>query len=1207
MAHQVFDLDADEYLVGGVSQRWLKDPRPLIDAALVPPGEIRYLDLVVARRENDRGGVFHFEEVTTGTRTNGHDLSTQVESAGVFRLAVGDTYFDFPVADDSGGDEPYAIDFSGATQTAYNAWRDANLSTTSGETAASFTIWDGAGTNPYTPVLQSVETNGAGTVVTLTYNWGLDTGSVPAVGDFTLSPTKTITGVVVSGRTVALTVSAAFTDSDTIIIDYAPGTNRIKGTTGYEAEGANWSVTNSVDTTAPTLQSAETNEAGNEILLTFSEALDDAHVPPITTLPVTVAGAARALADSGVTISDEIVTLALSAPVDQGEAVTVAYAQPSVASTRLQDETGNEVATFAAQAVTNRVPVNTDLFEIVLTDIWNSGAEEKWWRETDGVPADVLVQDTAATMNLYAYNFDPPSPLRTVLIEVPRFSEAIERDAGEFVIEKTDGTKLLEFDFPTYTTGSVDGYQAPDQTDATMAAFIAYAGDLVVRITQGAAPADPLGIKLALGKPQYTGFDIDALNIALSIGGTPQSCYVGTLSGNGFVFLGPADFPFTPNTSQVVLVPNSGSTTLRLAFETSSISQALDADFVGAASFQVRAPDGTVLFASDFTADMTALNYDIPYTAAERDAIRALLNSTVTIEFFKPGPAPFHVGADAQSLGMALALGTPEAREGAASDLQIGLSLGGTGGAFTGSRHPLPKTAEEQFQETAHSFAAANTTGSTAARIFLQLVSGLVLLFFDNDLRTGSAFTNYVALDPDYLADLITVRITATDDGTLLHESAATTGVQRSSGGYQFGTYDDAKRLAFNAETNGVTVEFVLRDMPGPLVIVRTLPTPLGIGLALSDADLQYRNLYALGLQPQVAIPDVLGDVTALPEAWGARLAVAQANLEYRNALPLDLGIGLELERPFGPYLSVPPLGMGLAPGEPIIPVRTLPTPLGAGLGFGMPQGYSLSILGEAHPLNIDLALAEAIGSGLVAPRALGMGLGLGGPIIPVRTLPEGLPIGASLGKAWGYSFAIPLEPHRLRVTLFIDALVKSLERFYLNPVNIGLRLHDAAHVPARLGMAYPLPMRLYMARPDIAARSGDPNTLRVAVHLRSGFGASSGITWPADLPQGMLERGFESRLSDSLRISPVEQDGPRTSRMYTEGIDEISGRMLMTEAEYDRFFTFYDQNLRGGTRRFLMPVPLTDELGLVEFTEPPVRVRSGINWEVSISLRWVG
>ena len=127
----------------------------------------------------------------------------------------------------------------------------------------------------------------------------------------------------------------------------------------------------------------------------------------------------------------------------------------------------------------------SDLVSITLTDIWNFSSEEKWWREINGVPANLIRQDTAATINVYAYNFGPPSPLRSVYAELPRLTADIENNAGEIVYETSDGTELLRFDFPTYNSEVLSGYPSPDQSSTTMATFVAYTGDLVFRVTRG--------------------------------------------------------------------------------------------------------------------------------------------------------------------------------------------------------------------------------------------------------------------------------------------------------------------------------------------------------------------------------------------------------------------------------------------------------------------------------------------------------------------------------------------------------------------------------------------------------------------------------------------------------------------------------------------------------------------------------------------------
>ena len=956
MAHQVFELAAGEYLVGAVSKRWLKNPRPLVDTALVPSGETRYLDLVVARTESDRGGVFHFEEVATGTRTAGHDLSSTVESSGIFRIAVGDTYFDFPVADDSGGDEPYAIDFAGATQTAFNAWRDTNLPGTAGDTAGQFWIWDGAGTNPYIPTLQSVETNGAGTVVTLTYDWALDTGSTPAAGDFTLSPAKTISGVVVSGKTVALTVSAAFSEGDSITLDYTPGTNPLRGTTGYQAAALSGeAVENGVDTTAPTLQSAATNEAGNQILLTFSEALDDAHVPPITALPVTVAGAARALADSGVTISGETVTLALSSPVDQGEAVTVAYAQPSVASTRLQDETGNEVATFAAQAVTNSVPVNTDLVNLEVP-AWTAGSDDRFWRNIDGVPAELLVQDMDGSIFVYAYNYDPPSPVRSIFIVMPQLSAAIERDAGKIVIETTDRTTLLEFDFPEYdTTVTEHGYGSPDQTEATMDTILAYTGDLVFRVTLGAAQVHPLPIEIALGEPEYTGFDVDPLPIQLDIGGTPQSCYEGTLSGNGFVFLGPIDFPFTPNTSGVVLVVNAGSSALRLAFEVSFISQPLNADFVGRALFQIRAPDGTVLFDGDFTADSTPTNYDIPYTATERDAIRSYLNSSVTIEFFKPGPAPFSPGGDASALGIELELGGPEAREGSASELQISLALGRPNSPTILHAAPIGAEIAIATPEVGFEFIRPHTTAAEIALGKPGQDGTLTPGAFDAEIEIATPEVGFEFVRPHPLGSALAL---AQPYGPFLSTPPMEIALALGQPG-QDGTLTPRE---------GIGAEIAIAKPTGYSLSIPLEPMGLGANIALGRP----------GQDGLLAPEAVSVEVTILGDIVREGLATALPIEVLPDSRPLAYSLSVPLEpRPFRlwldlprfnlsglSHLEIPPLEIGLFIGaEAANAILMRPRELGARIYLDRPELQDANLRPLAVPVAVHLRAGTQAGA----------------------------------------------------------------------------------------------------------------------------------------------------------------------------------------------------------------------------------------------------
>ena len=105
-----------------------------------------------------------------------------------------------------------------------------------------------------------------------------------------------------------------------------------------------------VDDTAPTLSSATVD--GDELTLTFSEALDGDAEPAASTFAVTVAGSARTV--DAVSVSEKVVTLTLSSAVVSGETVTVGYTVPTGADAKpVKDAAGNSVATFANAEVTN--------------------------------------------------------------------------------------------------------------------------------------------------------------------------------------------------------------------------------------------------------------------------------------------------------------------------------------------------------------------------------------------------------------------------------------------------------------------------------------------------------------------------------------------------------------------------------------------------------------------------------------------------------------------------------------------------------------------------------------------------------------------------------------------------------------------------------------------------------------------------------------
>ncbi|MDE2719308.1 SwmB domain-containing protein [Candidatus Palauibacter polyketidifaciens] len=111
-----------------------------------------------------------------------------------------------------------------------------------------------------------------------------------------------------------------------------------------------------VDLSAPTFVSAATSTDGTQIVLTFSETLAAGAVPA-SAFADTVAGVPHGVYSASA--SGRSVTLTLRSAVGTGQAVTVAYTDPSEDddADAVQDVAGNDAATFDAETVTNNSTV----------------------------------------------------------------------------------------------------------------------------------------------------------------------------------------------------------------------------------------------------------------------------------------------------------------------------------------------------------------------------------------------------------------------------------------------------------------------------------------------------------------------------------------------------------------------------------------------------------------------------------------------------------------------------------------------------------------------------------------------------------------------------------------------------------------------------------------------------------------------------------
>lgn len=103
------------------------------------------------------------------------------------------------------------------------------------------------------------------------------------------------------------------------------------------------------DTTPPTVASAQVANASPMVIaITFNEALSAGNVP--ATSAFAVSGGKTV---SSVGISGSTVNVTVNAAYANGDTITVSYTQPG--SSALQDASGNKVASFTNQAVTNNV------------------------------------------------------------------------------------------------------------------------------------------------------------------------------------------------------------------------------------------------------------------------------------------------------------------------------------------------------------------------------------------------------------------------------------------------------------------------------------------------------------------------------------------------------------------------------------------------------------------------------------------------------------------------------------------------------------------------------------------------------------------------------------------------------------------------------------------------------------------------------------
>jgi uncharacterized repeat protein (TIGR02059 family) len=368
------------------------------------------------------------------------------------------------------------------------------------------------------PVLQSGAVNAAGTSLTLTYDESLNATTAPG-STFTVSvggSSRTVSGAVVSGSTVVLTLASAVGQGQAVTVAYgAPASsalttnNAIQDSVGNDAvsfASNAITVTNSstVDQTAPVLQSGAVNTAGTTLTLTYSEALGST-TAAASTFTVTVGGSARTV--SSVAVSGSTVVLTLASAVQRNEAVTVAYAAPAssalTTNNAIQDSVGNDAVSFSSSAIVAINSSTTDTIAPVLVSsaVNTSGAAVLTFSETlgatgpsasaftvtvDGVTLTVTsVTIVGATVVIVTSPKIEAGKAATIVYNAPSLSSATSNSA----IQDATGNDAAG---ATFTVSSANNASTYDPTPPTQTGSeVNDAGKLVITYSETLATPGP--------------------------------------------------------------------------------------------------------------------------------------------------------------------------------------------------------------------------------------------------------------------------------------------------------------------------------------------------------------------------------------------------------------------------------------------------------------------------------------------------------------------------------------------------------------------------------------------------------------------------------------------------------------------------------------------------------------------------------------------
>ena len=99
--------------------------------------------------------------------------------------------------------------------------------------------------------------------------------------------------------------------------------------------------------------------------------------------------------------------------------------------------------------------------------------------------------------------------------------------------------------------------------------------------------------------------------------------------------------------------------------------------------------------------------------------------------------------------------------------------------------------------------------------------------------------------------------------------------------------------------------------------------------------------------------------------------------------------------------------------------------------------------------------------------------------------------------------------------------------------------------------------------------------------------------TFPATLPQFVLENGYNETIQDQTVESEMDTGPAKIRRRFTKSLRRFSVQMMLTPAQTTTFETFWQNDCKGGSVSFDWVHPRTRAAAVMRFRNPAPQIQT--------------